>query len=94
MILSRTLAKRRIAHGTRPSWLAAWAPVAFDAAFLVVIFVLAFRPFQMLVQAFDMPTWAIALSLLLLGFIPIQGVLIFSSLWAAKSRWTDMEQNQ
>lgn len=94
MILSRTLAKRRIAAGVRPSWGAAWGPVAFDAACLVVIFALLFGPFQTLTQQFAFPTWATVTALFALGFIPIQAVLIFSSLWAAKSRFVENDGNE
>ncbi len=93
MILSRTLAKRRIAAGVRPSWGAAWGPVGFDAACLVLAFVLLYRPFQSLTETFNFPVWATIVALLSLGFIPVQAVLIFSSLWAAKSRWRDIEGN-
>jgi len=89
MLLSRTLAKARIARGERPSFLAAYAPVAFDAACTVFALVMLYRPFQRLVETFDAPVWAIVTALLALGFIPAQAVLIFSSLWAAKSRWQD-----
>lgn len=89
MILSRTLAKARIARGERPGWLAAWGPVGFDAACLVLVFVLAYGPFQSLTQAFNFPTWATIAALLAVGLVPMQAVLIFSSLWAAKSRWED-----
>lgn len=89
MLLSRTLAKRRIAAGVRPGWPAAWGPVAFDAACLLTVFVVAFRPFQMLTQTLDFPLWAIGLALFILAFIPTQVVLIVSSLWAAKSRFHD-----
>jgi len=91
MILSRTLAKRRIAAGVRPSWGAAWGPVAFDAACLVLAFVLLFRPFQSLTGTFNFPVWATIVALLAVGFIPTQAVLIFSSLWAAKSRFNEDE---
>ena len=89
MLLSRTLAKARIARGERPSFLAAYGPVAFDAGLTVFAFVIAYRPFQALVQTFDAPVWVIVTALLAIGFIPAQAVLIFSSLWAAKSRYQD-----
>ena len=89
MILSRALAKSRISRGERPGWGAAWAPVAFDAACLIFVFVLLFRPFQALAETFNFPVWATVVSLLAVGFIPAQAVLIFSSLWAAKSRFSD-----
>lgn len=89
MILSRTLAKRRIAAGVRPSWGAAWAPVAFDAACLIAVFVLLFGPFQTLTETLSFPLWGTIAALFALGFIPTQAVLIFSSLWAARSRFKD-----
>jgi hypothetical protein len=89
MILSRTLAKRRIAAGVRPSWGAAWGPVMFDGACLIVVFALLFGPFRTLAETLNFPLWATIAALLALGFIPIQAVLIFSSLWAAKSRFRD-----
>lgn len=92
MILSRTLAKSRIARGERPSWGAAWAPVMFDAACVVFAFMMLFRPFQMLVETLDLPVWVVVTILLAIGFIPAQGVLIFSSLWAARSRFKDEDQ--
>ena len=91
MLVSRTLAKRRIAAGVRPGWLAAWGPVALDAACLVAVFVLAFGPFRSLVAALEMPRGALIAALVALAFIPMQGVLIVSSLWAARSRWRDRE---
>lgn len=94
MILSRTLAKARIARGERPGWGAAWGPVAFDAACLVAILTLLYRPFQSLTETLNFPVWGTVVALLALGFIPIQAVLIFSSLWAAKSRWTDKDSPQ
>ncbi|MDR9428289.1 MAG: hypothetical protein RI538_07665 [Salibaculum sp.] len=91
MLISRILAKRRIAAGVRPGWLAAWGPVALDAACLVAVFALAFGPFRGLVAALEMPRGAVIAALVALGFIPVQGVLIISSLWAARSRWQDKE---
>jgi hypothetical protein len=92
LILSRTLAKARIARNERPSWLAAWGPVGFDAACLVFVFALAYGPFQAMTVAFNFPVWATIAALLAIGLVPIQAVLIFSSLWASKSRWVDEEK--
>ena len=89
MILSRTLAKARIARGERPTWLAAWGPVGFDAASLAILFWIAFGPFQRLTVNMDLPLWATIVALFAIAFIPIQAVLIFSSLWAAKSRFIE-----
>ena len=89
MILSRTLAKGRISRGERPGWLAAWAPVAFDAISLALVLWSLFRPFQNLTETANFPVWGTMAVLFAVAFIPIQAVLIFSSLWAAKSRFTD-----
>ena len=89
MILSRTLARRRIAAGVRPGWIGAWGPVAADALILFAVLALAYPPFRTLAAALDFPVWATIAALFALGFIPIQGVLIVSALWAAKSRWED-----
>ena len=89
MILSRTLAKRRIAAGVRPGWAAAWAPVAFDAACLLAVFAMLFGLFQALSQAVDLPMWATIAALFFLGFIPTQVVLILSSFWASRSRFRE-----
>ena len=91
MILSRTIARRRIAAGVRPGWFAAWGLVAFDAVCLAVIFALAYTPFRSIAEGFNFPVWATVVALFALCFIPMQGVLIMSSLWAAKSRWSDDE---
>ncbi|HKL68055.1 hypothetical protein [Salibaculum sp.] len=91
MLISRTLAQRRIAAGVRPGWLAAWGPVALDASCLVAVFALAFGPARDLVNAQELPLWAVIAALVTLGFLPIQGVLIVSSLWATRSRWEDKE---
>ena len=94
MILSRTLARRRIAAGVRPGWAGAWLPVAFDFACLLLVLGLLWGPFRDGTAALQFPVWASALTLFLLGFIPMQGVLILSSLWAAKSRWIDEDGNK
>ncbi|PVA06251.1 hypothetical protein [Thalassorhabdomicrobium marinisediminis] len=94
MILSRALARRRMAAGVRPSWLAAWGPVAIDAASLLALVALLFAPARALIAAYDPPLWAMVLALFFLVYLPSQFVLILSSLWAAKSRYLDPEGNQ
>ncbi len=89
MILSYTIARRRIAAGRRPSWFGAWGLVGADALALAVVFALLWGPFQNLTAALDFPTWARVAALFAVCFIPMQAVLILSSLWAAKSRWDD-----
>ena len=85
MILSRHLARRRIAAGVRPGWVAAWGPVAVDAltlsATLALVFWLAGD------HVAGLPTWAAVTTLVVVFFVPVQAVLIISAFWAARSRW-------
>ena len=94
MILSRTLARRRIAAGRRPGWWAAWGPVGFDFAALLAVLAALWGPFRDLTVALNFPVWASIVALFLVGFIPMQGVMILSSLWAAKSRWQERDANE
>ena len=87
MILSRTIARRRVAAGTRPSWFEAWGLVMFDA---VLFFGIAGLSAPMIVGglAASKGAWVYA-ALFAIYFIPMQIVLITSAMWAAKSRWSD-----
>jgi len=86
MILSRAIARRRIATGVRPGWFGAWGLVAFDAAALLMVFAVMLPP---LFSNVTMPVWLTIIVLFAVVFVPMQAVLIVSSLWAAKSRWRD-----
>ena len=87
MILSRTIARRRIAAGTNPGWFGAWGLVAADA---VLFFTLAGLSAPMIVGGLaDTKGAWVYIALFAIYFIPMQGVLIISALWAAKSRWVD-----
>ena len=87
MILSRTIARRRVAAGTRPSWFEAWGLVMFDA---VLFFCIAGLSAPMIVGglAASKGAW-VYVALFTIYFIPMQIVLIISAMWAAKSRWSD-----
>ena len=87
MILSRHIARRRIAAGVRPGWFAAWGPVAVDALSLVAVLVLLLRLAGPAV--FDWPVWGAVAALVLLVFVPVQLVLGLSAFWATRSRWVD-----
>ena len=87
MLLSRTIAKGRIANRVRPSFFGAWSLVIADALLLAILFAILWSPFRSLTM--DWPIWVTSAALFAVGFIPIQGVLIISALWAAKSRWED-----
>ena len=89
MFLSRVVAARRIDRRVRPSWWGAWGLVIADGVLMGLAVWALWGP---------VAGWAEARALglpLLFGlmfavfFIPIQGVMILSALWAAKSRWSD-----
>ena len=84
MILSRTLARKRIAAGVRPGWFGAWGP---DAALFFGIAGFS-APFIVGGLAASQGAWVYA-ALFAIYFIPMQIVLIISAMWAAKSRWHD-----
>lgn len=92
MIVSRFLAKRRMAANVRPSFVGAWGLVLADAVLVAALIWLLYPPFAYLMVTLEIPTFMIVLALFLLVFIPLQAVLIVSSLWAAKSRWVDTDQ--
>ena len=91
MILSRVFAKRRIASGVRPGWGAAWGLVLMDGLLLAALIALLFQPLMTLIYVIQPPTWVTVLILFVVIFIPIQVVLIVSSLWAARSRFVEEE---
>lgn len=94
MILSRTLAKRRIARGERPGWFAAWGPVLADAVILLLVFALLWSPLLTLIYVMQASTGVTILVVFLVYFVPTQVVLILASLWAARSRWRDDGEGQ
>ena len=80
MILSRIIAKHRIANGEHPKWIAAWLPVLADGAILFAVLYLLF-PFVSEALSGLAISWVFA-AFFLLYFVPIQIVLILSALWA------------
>ena len=91
MILSRTLAKRRIAAGVRPSWVAAWSPVLFDFGAFCGYVALIFDPLMRIVYVSQPGNGATFVLLFVVIFVPMQIVLITSSLWAARSRYLESD---
>lgn len=85
MILSRHVARRRIAAGVRPGWVAAWGLVVIDA--LVLFGTLGTVLWVVRASAVAWPTWIAITGLVLIVFIPVQVVLIMSAFWATRSRW-------
>ena len=91
MILSRTLARSRIAAGTRPGWWAAWGPVMIDALSLAAVLGVAFTVLIGPLSALNLPLPVTIIVFFLIFFIPIQIVLVVSSLWATRSRWVESD---
>ena len=84
MIISRALAKSRIAQRHVPGRLAAWGPVFVDA---VILFGILFAIFPWLIGVLaDLNIAVKILVLFLVYFVPIELVLITSAFWAAKSQ--------
>ncbi len=91
MIISRLLARRRIAAGERPSFKAAWLPVLADTLIIGVILAWLFLPVVSLTIIMDLSlVWRI-LVLLVLIYAPLQIVVIISTIWAVRSRWEEKE---
>lgn len=93
MILSRTLARRRIAAGVRPGWGAAWGPVAFDFVMFCAAAALFFPAVMRMIDAGQPGLGLTFVLLFAIFFVPMQAVLIVSSLWAARSRFFEDERN-
>ncbi len=89
MILSRTLARARIANGQRPSWIAAWGPVLADGLAIVGVLAVLWGPIMGWIATWQ-PSLGVTIAILfVLIYLPLQTVLILSSIWAVKSRWSD-----
>ncbi len=89
MIISRTLARKRIAAGIRPSFKAAWWPVAADIIIISVILAMLFLPAVTLTLIMQLTLFWRILTLMILIYAPFQVVIIVSTIWAVRSRWDD-----
>lgn len=91
MIISRFMAKRRIAAAEHPSFVGAWGLVLADLILVGLAVVLAWMPFHAWFRVNEPPV-ALTIGLIfVLFFVPSQVFLILSALWAAKSRWVDID---
>ncbi len=89
MIISRTLARKRIAAGIRPSFKAAWWPVLVDSAIIAAILSALFLPAVTLTMIMELTLiWRILL-LMVIIYVPFQIVIIISTIWAVRSRWEE-----
>ncbi len=91
MILSRILARKRIAAGVRPSFKAAWAPVAVDIFVIALLLAALWGPATtfIYVMGFSLPMTIMVLMLLI--YAPLQIVIIVSTIAAVRSRWEEKE---
>lgn len=91
MILSRVLARKRIAAGVRPSFKAAWLPVAFDVVVISLVLAALFLPAVSLTMVMALSLFWRILVLMILIYAPLQIVIIVSTIWAVRSRWEEKE---
>ncbi len=89
MIISRILARRRIAAGVRPSFKAAWLPVAADVIIIALILATLFLPAVTLTIIMQLTLFWRILFLMVVIYAPLQIVIIVSTIWAVRSRWED-----
>ncbi|MDX8352819.1 hypothetical protein [Cognatiyoonia sp. IB215182] len=89
MILSRILARKRIAAGMRPSIRAAWAPVAFDTCVIALILGVLFLPIVSLTLAMGLSLFWRIVFLMVAVYVPFQIVVVISTIWAIRSRWDE-----
>jgi hypothetical protein len=87
MLISRSLARRRIAREEDTSFLAAWLPVLADIALTCAALALVF---QWLLGAVAGLSLGLKLLVLLVAiYLPFQIVVIVAIFWAVRSRWTE-----
>ncbi|MEO1641251.1 MAG: hypothetical protein AAFU41_18610 [Pseudomonadota bacterium] len=89
MVLSRILARKRIAAGVRPSFKAAWLPVAFDVVCIGLFLAIMFLPAVSLTLIMELTLFWRILVLMVLIYAPLQIVIIVSTIWAVRSRWEE-----
>ena len=86
MILSRTLARRRIARGDRPGFRAAWGPVVVDTIAITLVLALLWMPLVSAIYLAQLALWQILLVMFAVIFVPFQIVVTLSTIWAVRSR--------
>lgn len=91
MIISRILARQRIAAGVRPSFRAAWLPVAVDVVMISGVLVASFMPAVTLTLIWDLSLFWRILFLMVVIYVPLQVVIIVSTRWAVQSRWEEKD---
>ena len=91
MIISWILARKRIAAGSRPSFKAAWLPVAADVVMISLVLALLFLPAVSLTLVMQLALFWRILLLMIIIYAPLQIVIIVSTIWAVRSRWEEKD---
>ncbi len=91
MIISRILARKRIKSGIRPSFKAAWLPVAADVIIISLLLAMLFLPAASLALVMGLTLFWRILFLMVVIYAPLQIVIIVSTIWAVRSRWEEKE---
>ena len=89
MILSRTIARGRMAAGQQPTFIMAWGPVAADIGVIVLVLALLWQPILTAVYIAGLPLIGTIVVLLITIYLPFHIVVVTSTLWAVKSRWIE-----
>ncbi|MFN3663041.1 hypothetical protein [Yoonia sp.] len=89
MILSRIIARRRIAAGRQPGFIAAWGPVLADIAIIAALLAVLWQPILTAIYVAHLPLYGTILVLLFTIYLPFQIVVVISTIWAVKSRWIE-----
>ncbi|WP_373635141.1 hypothetical protein [Yoonia sp. SS1-5] len=89
MLISRIIARKRIAAGIRPSFKEAWLPVAADVVLISLLLALLFLPAVTLTIIMQLTLFWRILLLMVLIYAPFQIVIIVSTIWAVRSRWEE-----
>ena len=91
MFLSRILSHKRIASGVRPSFKAAWAPVAFDIVIIALVLAALWGPALTFIYVMEFSLFLTVVVLMVLIYAPLQIVIIVSTIAAVRSRWEEKE---
>lgn len=91
MILSRAQAKKRIAEGKRPSFGEAWVLVLADIVLIGGLLWMIWQPALTFIYLMEFSLFWTIVFLMLLIYVPLQTVIVISTIWAVRSRWEDKE---
>ena len=91
MIISRLLARKRIAAKVPPSFKAAWLPVAADIIIIALVLAMIWQPALTFIYVMELSLPVTIIVLMVLIYAPLQIVIIVSTIWAVRSRWEEKE---